>query len=172
MQAQKQETNSNICGASTTNGGTCQNDAEACPWHDENGERTDTSTGRKTKYNESRVQDIIDAAEDGLPMHSLARAGGISTDTLYTWINDKPEFSERLKQARTKAERRFAKQAAKKDPRYMLTRSFKWDKPSADTVINNRMSQSQGQAGSEESFADALQSAYREINEEEGDEVE
>lgn len=162
-QTQVQKTTTEeICGAETNRGGTCQNKAESCPWHNENGERTDVENGRKTKYNEERVQDMVDAAKDGLPMHSIARAGGISVETLYTWMDEKPDFSERLKQARTEAERKLAKEAAKKDPRYMLTRSFKWDKPSADTVINNTMQQSQSQ---EESFTEALQEAYKEVSE-------
>ena len=165
MQAQKQKTSTNnsICGAETSKGGKCQNKAESCPWHDEDGNTLDNNAGRKGKYSEERVNKILEAAENGLPMRSLARAGAIETSTLYEWMDKYPEFSEQVKEARTKAEMKLAKQARQKDPRYILTRSFKWDKPSADTVINNQMSQSQMQ---EQSVSDKLAEYYREKMEE------
>ena len=136
-----------ICGAETNAGGECKNPAESCPWHDEDGNRTDVETGRKGKYNEETVEKIIEAAKEGLPLKGCARAGGIDQSTLYEWLNDdrKQEFSSRLKSARAKAEKKLAKEARKKDPRYLLTRSFKWDKPSADTEVNvqNQMAQKQ-----------------------------
>lgn len=160
----QQQTQEEICGAPTTDGGECTNNAESCPWHDENGNRTDKETGRPTKYNEKRVKKMIEAAKKGLPVPSIARAGGINTDTLYEWKERYPEFSERLKQARTEAELKLAEQAQEKDPRYVLTRSFKWDKPSADTVINNQMSQSQSQ---QQSTREKLAQYYQEKQEEE-----
>jgi len=140
-------TDKEICGAETSSGGKCQNPAKSCPWHDENGERTDVETGRKGKYNEETVEAIVEAAKEGLPLRSCARAGNIDESTFYAWMDEKEEFSERVKEARTKAEMKLAKQARKKDPRYILTRSFNWDKPSADTQVNvnNRLAQKQSQ---------------------------
>jgi len=160
---QEQMQEPDICGAETTDGGKCTNKADSCPWHDENGDRTDKAPGRPTKYSEKRVKKMIEAAKKGLPVPSIARAGGINTDTLYDWKKKYPEFSERLKQARTEAELKLAEQAQEKDPRYVLTRSFKWDKPSADTVINNQMSQSQKQ---ESNVMQRMQEAYKELEEE------
>lgn len=125
MQKEKQE----ICGAETNNGGTCQNKADSCPWHDEDGNRTDVENGRKGKYNEETISRIVEAAREGLPLKSCARAGNITEETLYTWIDEKDDFSERLNEARSEAERELAKLAREKDPRYILSRSYKWEKP-------------------------------------------
>jgi len=161
---QEQMQESDICGAPTTNGGECTNKAESCPWHDEDGNRTDKQTGRKGKYNEETVEKILEAARNGLPLKSCARAGGITQKTFYQWMDRKSEFSKKVKSARAEAEQDLAKEARKKDPRYVLTRSFKWDKPSADTVINNQMSQKQSQ---QQSTREKLAQYYQEKQEEE-----
>jgi len=168
MQTQETKNNQEICGAETSRGGTCQNVKDSCPWHN-----TDNppENGRDPKFTEDRKQKMIEAAETGLPMKSIARAGGIDRSTLYRWLDeeDKQDFKDRLKQARNKAEQQLAVEARKKDPRYILTRSFKWDKPSADTVINNQMMQSQKQ---EQSTGDKLADLYKEKMEEQEDAAE
>jgi len=164
-QVQKQETSEQeICGAPTTKGGKCSNFAESCPWHDSEGNKLDTDAGRPSKLTPERQERMIEAAETGLPMTGIARAGGIDPSTLYEYMDKYEEFSNKLKEARNKAEMKLAKEAKKKDPRYILTRSFNWDKPSADTVINNNMSQKQSQG---QKVLQRMQEAYKELEKKE-----
>jgi hypothetical protein len=48
------------------------------------------------KYTQELVKEICNFLEEGLYQKDAARHAGISEDTFYTWINQKPEFSESI----------------------------------------------------------------------------
>lgn len=96
------------CGAPTTKGGTCQNPADSCPWHD-----NDTpDTGRPSKLSYERQEAIATDLEAGKSINSAARKVGITPQTVYNWLdrgeteyqegnsNEYAEFFERITQAR------------------------------------------------------------------------
>jgi len=72
------------CGAETTKGTPCQNDAESCPWHN-----TDSppDNGRDSKLTKEREEQIAQAIERGKSINSAARMSGISPQTVYNWLD-------------------------------------------------------------------------------------
>lgn len=57
-------------------------------------------TGRLPKYNEECVGRIYEALRSGCGDLDAAKAGGISKDTFYTWLKEKPDFIEVVKNAK------------------------------------------------------------------------
>lgn len=97
------------CGAETTKGGTCQNDADSCPWHN-----TDNppKNGRDSKLTKEREEKIAQAIENGRSMTAAARMAGVSRNTVYSWLEkgeDQEEglyadFHDRIRRARGNGE--------------------------------------------------------------------
>lgn len=55
---------------------------------------------RPSKYEPERVNTICEAISRGATNEAAAARGGIALDTFYEWLKSKPEFSERVKEAR------------------------------------------------------------------------
>lgn len=69
---------------------------------------------RPTKYNEKKVNRICSLIEkDTYTVSEICSLSGISEDTYYTWQKEKPEFSERIKEARDKYDEIIVKEAKK-----------------------------------------------------------
>jgi len=98
-----------LCGAETTKGGTCQNDADSCPWH---GTDDPPENGRDSKLSMERQEKIAQAIEAGKSMTIAARKAGVSRNTVYSWIEkgeDQDEgvyadFHDRIRRARGEGE--------------------------------------------------------------------
>lgn len=54
---------------------------------------------RKTKYTPDTVKRIVDAIRLGATHELAANYGGITSETLYTWMRTKPEFHRAVKDA-------------------------------------------------------------------------
>lgn len=134
----------NICGAETLKGGKCQNPAQSCPWHNENGERTQKSPGRKKKLPQIKNK-LLEAAEKGTTKEGCARYAGIHESTLYDYLNENPEFEQEFKRARAKGEQKLMEKVTEKNPRFVLERSYDYTKSKADTEVNvnNQLAQKQ-----------------------------
>lgn len=59
--------------------------------------------GRKSKYTPERVKQITDALSAGATHEDAYTVAGIGHDTFYRWINTKPEFSEAVTYAESRA---------------------------------------------------------------------
>lgn len=57
------------------------------------------------KYCEEIVKDIEKGLETGLSKNSVCDCVGISKETLYDWIREKPDFSDRVKGAVSKGKK-------------------------------------------------------------------
>lgn len=98
-----------LCGADTTKGGTCQNAADSCPWHNVD-EQPDT--GRDPKLTKERQENIAAAIENGASISEAARKNGIHRETFHNWMKrgeDQEEgiyaeFFDRLTRARGEGE--------------------------------------------------------------------
>lgn len=120
-----------LCGyEDTTSGEPCQltasQDDGLCHHHTQTDARADG--GRKSKFTEDRVSNILDAAEAGTTIEGCARAAGIHHSTLYQWLDEKEEFSEAFQRARSKGERELLDKVADKDPKFVLERSYEYIK--------------------------------------------
>lgn len=73
-----------LCGAETTNGGTCQNKAGSCPWHNV---ENPPDNGRPTKLSYERQEKIATALEKGKSLNSAARMAKVDPATVYNWID-------------------------------------------------------------------------------------
>jgi hypothetical protein len=51
------------------------------------------------KYTPDTVKDICDNIELGLTREDSARAAGISKETFYTWLKERPDFSDAVDRA-------------------------------------------------------------------------
>ena len=103
------------CGAPTTKGHPCQNDAASCPWHDEN----PPDTGRPSKLSHERQEKIALAVEQGKSITSAARMVGVDRTTVYGWLeqgeaakeggedNEFTEFYDRLTRAKGHGEDKY-----------------------------------------------------------------
>lgn len=117
-----------ICGAPTQEGNKCQNPGrESCPWHNEQGERTEKSPGRKSKFDDVK-KDLLQAAKNGTTKEGCARAAGIDKSTLYTWLDERPEFSDEFRRARAKGEEKLVKKVLDRKPEFILERSYGYTK--------------------------------------------
>ena len=54
--------------------------------------------GRPSKYDPEMCQQVIDAMGKGLSKEAAAAECGISHDTFFRWIKEKPEFSDAVKE--------------------------------------------------------------------------
>jgi transposase-like protein len=104
---------SDICGAETTDGGTCEFEGKypdgRCGHH------TDTEQpyeDRDSKLTKQRQEQIASAIEQGRSMQSAARRAGITPQTVYNWLDKGEgqkeglynEFFERITHARGEGE--------------------------------------------------------------------
>jgi len=73
-----------LCGAPTTKGGTCQNPADSCPWHN-----TDDppENGRDSKLTKERQEAIAAMVEEGQSIEAAARANNVHPSNVYEWVN-------------------------------------------------------------------------------------
>lgn len=56
-----------------------------------------------TKYNDELVSELIKYIELGNYYNTACQAVGISKETFYTWLKEKPDFSDSVKKAESKA---------------------------------------------------------------------
>lgn len=97
-----------LCGAETTDGTPCQNNADSCPWHTNDA----PDTGRPSKLSMERQEKIAQAIEAGKSMTIAARKAGVSRNSVYSWIEkgeDQDEgvyadFHDRIRRARGEGE--------------------------------------------------------------------
>lgn len=128
------------CGAETTSGEPCKNDAESCPWH---GVDDPPDNGRPSLLDEYR-DDIIVGARQGMTLAGCARLAGIDESTLHRWINKYEDFRKSLRRARAQGELEHLQSANDSGSRFILERSFGYTKSqeiehsgeSAGIVIN------------------------------------
>ena len=52
--------------------------------------------GRPTKYRKEMEEEVIEYGKKGYTMEMVAAALGINKDTLYVWIEEKPNFSDAI----------------------------------------------------------------------------
>ena len=103
-----------LCGAETSKGGTCQNPADSCPWHN-----TDDppDTGRDFTLSEDDHDDILEAAKLGMSKAGCARAAGTGPDQLQRYLNAHEDFREAFMRARFTGEKELVRNALyKQDP--------------------------------------------------------
>lgn len=117
------------CGWPTSDGHGCRNpptgDDGRC-WIDGHGKAG--PGGRPSKFNEDRKAAILDAAESGTTVEGCARAAGIGVSTLYDWLDQYPEFSESFNRARARGEAELVREVVKRDPKFILERSYDYVK--------------------------------------------
>lgn len=121
-----------ICGsADTESGEPCQTPAHLCQWH--SGGPTPDG-GRPSKFDDVE-DDLVEAAKSFLNHEQVANKAGVHKDTLYRYLNNRPDFSDSFKRARAEAAEQLIQQAL--DPedeidmgfaRFLLERSFKFIK--------------------------------------------
>lgn len=58
----------------------------------------------ESKYTPDRVERILTALREGLPIESAANYGGIHKDTFYEWLKQHSDFSDAVKDAESEAE--------------------------------------------------------------------
>jgi transposase-like protein len=100
------------------------------------------------KYTPEKAKEIVDLIRDGNYNITAALCCGISESTFYKWIEDHPEFSESIKQARAESERdavKNIKKAAKdtwQAEAWFLERTNyrKWGKVDTHNVVNKNLS--------------------------------
>ena len=65
-----------------------------------------SKTGRPSKYDPSKLEEIEKLAGIGLPDKDIAFLLGIDVSTFYAWKKERPEFSEALKRGKTDGKRK------------------------------------------------------------------
>ena len=80
------------------------------------------------KDDEWRREEILQAAREGTSVAGCARAGGISRETLYQWLNNEPDFSDRFERARSEGEQELVRKAKDKRPDWLLATSYGYKK--------------------------------------------
>ena len=60
-----------------------------------------SKTGRPSKYDPSKLEEIEKLAGIGLPDKDIAFLLGIDVSTFYAWKKERPEFSEAIKRGKT-----------------------------------------------------------------------
>lgn len=122
--------------------GNCQRLDRPCTDHQDDAPPADTPQGRPPAYvNNDRRQDMLDAARLGTSWAGIARAGRVSTTTIYRWKTrgedgpdaddpDRPwyedfwSFWEHLVRARSQGEKRLVARVHEEDPKYLLGTSY------------------------------------------------
>lgn len=79
--------------------------------------------GRPSKFEKAK-EHILDAARNGTTKEGCARAGGVTYETLRTWLEEKDEFSAKFRRERAKAEQDLVEDARDDDPKWVLERSY------------------------------------------------
>lgn len=83
--------------------------------------RTDRPVGRRSRYVESTIKEVLYGISLGLTNKDAALAAGVSEDTFYRWEREKPNFSSRVEQAKAARVRLLMRQlttaAAQRDIR-------------------------------------------------------
>lgn len=126
---------SNQCGAQTTRGHPCKNDADSCPWHGEDA----ADTGAPLKMdNEERQKCAIDMAKTGAAVKGCARAAGVHHETFAKYLDrcddpekdgGDPDFLESFNRARAEGERELVEKAMMDgDAKWLLSTSFGYKK--------------------------------------------
>jgi transposase-like protein len=120
-----------ICGAECADGSPCElgttQPDDKCHLHTAH---DPSHVGRdKIEPTDTRREQALEAAEDGLSMGGCARAAGVSKDTLYRWLDEHPDFSTDFARARARAEKDLARDALQEEvnPRmaqFLLARAF------------------------------------------------
>lgn len=77
--------------------------------------------GRKSMYNEKRVETICKALADGETRKVACLRAGISQDTFTNWLRDKSYFSERIKDAENEYKQWYANDLIKDSLRSLKT---------------------------------------------------
>ena len=107
-----------LCGAETSKGGTCQNPADSCPWHN-----TDNppENGRPSKLTHSVQEAIASDIERGRSMRSAARKQDLTPQTIMNWMqrgegdleenkaNEYTDFFQRITRAKGYGEEWYMK---------------------------------------------------------------
>ena len=107
-----------LCGAETSKGGTCQNPADSCPWHN-----TDDppENGRPSKLTHSVQEAIASDIERGRSMRSAARKQDLTPQTIMNWMqrgeadleehkaNEYTDFFQRITRAKGYGEEWYMK---------------------------------------------------------------
>ena len=107
-----------LCGAETSKGGTCQNPADSCPWHN-----TDNppENGRPSKLTHSVQEAIAADIEKGRSMRSAARKQDLTPQTIMNWMqrgeadleenkaNEYTDFFQRITRAKGYGEEWYMK---------------------------------------------------------------
>jgi CRP-like cAMP-binding protein len=117
---------------------------------------------RKSKYNKQIAQIIVDAIAEGANKKDAAIAAGICEDTLYEWLNTKPEFSEllaktesdKVKQAESKLWEQVQKGNIKAIMFYLQCKRPENYRPSSKTEVTGTLQI--------EMLADAISKAWEE----------
>jgi len=92
-----------------------------------NDEESGSSRGRPSEL-EKYEEDILTVARQGATKAGCARIAGVSTSTLYRWLNEYPEFSEAFKRARAQGELQHLQSVNDSGSRFLLERSFGYTK--------------------------------------------
>ena len=88
----------------------------------------DVSTdGRPSKFKDAR-ESILEAARRGTTKEGCARAGGVTYETLRTWLDEKSEFFAAFKRARAEGESALVEATAEQNPKFVLERSYDYVK--------------------------------------------
>lgn len=83
--------------------------------------------GRPSKFEKAKGP-ILEAARNGTTKEGCARAGGVTYETLRTWLEEKDEFSVDFRRERAKAEQDLVEAAREEDPKWVLERSYDYIK--------------------------------------------
>jgi len=69
--------------------------------------------GRKTKYTPQTIAKILKHIKNGSNLVDSAQLSGINSSTLFAWMNEKPEFSDRVQEAISKSKEGLIKNIIK-----------------------------------------------------------
>jgi hypothetical protein len=135
-------TDDDICGVECVDGSDCQrpsgwgtdSDIGPCRTHDTS-VRSDDPAHRPSKFDDVR-DDLLKAANSFKNIKQVANAGGLkSKKTLYTYLDEHPDFLHAFKRARADAADRLIRRGLDENDdidmgfvRFLLERSFKFVK--------------------------------------------
>lgn len=101
------------------------------------------------KYSKERAENIIQSIRDGNYNITAALSNGITEETFYTWMKEKSDFSESVKEAQAEAESKMVEKvvSAADDTWqaaawYLERKNYrKWGKVDTHNVINKELSE-------------------------------
>jgi len=131
-----------ICGETKNDGEPCEYTPKysdgKCGIHTE--ETDENPGGRPSKF-ERVKDDLLDAADGYINLKQVANRGEVSRSTLYKYLDEHEEFSDRFRRARGEAADRLVRRALDPDDeidtsfaRFLLERSFKFIKTERQEV--------------------------------------